>query len=289
MSMPTIGFALEKKRTISQDELSNSYGTINKKYDKAKRPAPQQGIQQQLQIPRQIEKGSFAYSLGVDAARSGDINSAVKHWKLSSNEGNFFANWQLARYFLGEFKFSQKNDIEAIKFLQLVVAQYDISSESRARRQISADAMVELAIFYTNGSQSAKLKPRQKIALKLLKLASSSVGHSKANYLLGELYFNNKYISPQKKRAVRYFTLAARKNNFAAQIKLGQIYYQHGKNIKTKIRGLAWLMVARKNKPTELQSYTDSIISNPSGKKLGKKQTSIAERMAEQIYTKWKF
>lgn len=288
--MPTMAMALDKKRTISKDELSNSYGTINKKYDN-RRPRSSQNnapLFQQQNAPSQIEKGSFAYSMGIDAAQSGDLESAVRHWRLSSNEGNFFATWQLARVNLGDFN-TQKNDQDAIKYLQLVVAQYDISSESRVRRQISADAMVELAIFYTLGSKPASLNANLPVALKLLNLASSSVGHSKANYLLGELYFNDKFIRPQKKRAVRHYTLAARKNYFSAQIKLGQIYYLHGKNLKARIRGLAWLLVARKNKTPELQNYADDIIARSEGKKLVPEQVKIAQNLADRLSRKWNF
>lgn len=285
--MPTMVFALDKNRTISIDELSNSYGTINKKYDNKKPLRPPRELPPR-QLEQSFEKGSFAYSLGIDAAKSGDLASAVKHWKLSSADGNFYANWQLARYHLGGFD-NHRNDKQAIHFLQLVVGQYNLSSESRKRRQISADAMVELAAFYTQGSEAVEFKPNLNIALKLLKLASSSVGHAKANYLLGELYFNDKYIKPQKKRAVRYYTLSARKNYFAAQIKLGEIYYLQGRNSKTKIRGLAWLLVAGKNKPPELQKFADNVIAQNVGKKLNKAQLESAENLANRIYLRWKF
>lgn len=194
--MPTTGFAFDQNRTISKDELSNGYGTINKKYDNKRPPKP--GKRQLPQLEQSFEKGSFAYSMGVDAAQSDDLVSAIKHWKLSSADGNFYANWQLARYYLGAFN-GAKNDKEAINYLRLVVGQYDLSSESRVRRQISADAMVDLANFYTNGSEAAAFKPSIPIALKLLKLASSSVGHATANFLLGELYFTDEYIKSQKK------------------------------------------------------------------------------------------
>ncbi|MBL1422106.1 MAG: sel1 repeat family protein [Alphaproteobacteria bacterium] len=284
--MPTTGFAFDKNRTISQDELSNGYGTINKKYDKKSSPKPPRRRLPPLE--QSFEKGSFAYSMGVDAAQSDDLVSAIKHWKLSSADGNFYANWQLARYYLGTFD-GQKNDKDAINYLQLVVAQYDLSSESRVRRQISADAMVELANFFTSGSEAADFKPRIAIALKLLKLASSSVGHAKANFLLGELYFTDEYIMPQKKRAVRYYTLAARKNHFAAQIKLGQIYYLQGRDFRTKIQGLAWLLVAGKNKLPELQEFANDIIAQSSGEQLNEKQTQAANNIAERIYLKWNF
>lgn len=284
--MPTTGFAFDQNRTISKDELSNGYGTINKKYDKKR---PKKPPRRQLPpLEQSFEKGSFAYSMGVDAVKSGDLVSAIKHWKLSSTDGNFYANWQLARYYLGVFDGS-KNDKDAIHYLQLVVGQYDLSSESRVRRQISADAMVELASFFTSGSEAVALKRSIPIALKLLKLASSSVGHAEANFLLGELYFTDEYIKPQKKRAVRYYTLAARKNHFAAQIKLGQIYYLRGRDFKTRIQGLAWLLVAGKNKPPELQKFANGIIAQSNGKKLNEKQQQAANNIAERIYLKWNF
>lgn len=284
--MPASGFAFDKTRTISQDELSNGYGTINKKYDK-RRPArpPRKRLPP---LEQSFEKGSFAYSMGVDAAQSDDLVSAIRHWKLSSADGNFYADWQLARYYLGAFG-GPKNDKDAIYYLQLVVVQYDLSSESRVRRQISADAMVELAIFFTSGSEAAAFKPSIAVALKLLKLASSSVGHAKANFLLGELYFTDEHIMPQKKRAVRYYTLAARKNYFAAQIKLGQIYYLQGRDFRTKIQGLAWLLVAGKNKPPELQKFANAIIAQSNGKELNEKQRQAANNIAERIYLKWNF
>lgn len=284
---PMTAFALDKNRTISQDELSNTYGTINKKYDNKRQVIRPQRQPNQPQA-QQIEKGSFAYSMGLDAANAGDLKSAVRHWKLSSNDGNFHAHWQLARYYLGVFK-TPKDEKQAIQYLGLIVEQYDISSESKARRHISADAMVELALFYILGSEPAELKPDIALSLRLLKLASSSVGHSQANYLLGEIYFNDQFIKSQKKRAVRYYTLAARKNNFAAQIKLGQIYYLRGRNIKAKLRGLAWLIVAGKNKPPELVQYVNKIIAQPTGSKLSPKQIESADNIASRIAQKWNF
>ena len=285
--LPTASFAFDKNRTITKDELSNSYGTINKKYDNTRTLKPSK-----TPLPRafeqSFEKGSFAYSMGVDAAKTGDLVSAVKHWKLSAADGNFHANWQLARYHLGMFN-NQKNDEQAIHYLQLIVAQYDLSSESRVRRQISADAMVELASFYTMGNEATGFKRSIPVALKLLKLASSSVGHAKANFLLGELYFTDEYIKPQKKRAMRYYTLAARKNHFGAQIKLGQIYYLRGRNFRAKIQGLAWLLVAGKNKPPEMKNFADDIIAQSTRKPLNKKQQQTARNIAERIYLKWNF
>ncbi|MGL1920116.1 MAG: sel1 repeat family protein [Hyphomicrobiales bacterium] len=284
---PITAQAFDKNRTISQDELSNDYGTINKKYDKNRgKPPPRRPIQRPN--VSQIEKGSFAYSLGIDAAKTGDLKSAIRHWKLSSNDGNFHAHWQLARYYLGIFK-TPKDDIQAIKYLRLIVEQYNLSSESKIRTQISADAMVELSLFYIHGSDVAHLTPNIKLALRLLKLASSSVGHSQANFLLGEIYFNNDYIKSQKKRAVRYYTLAARKNNYGAQIKLGQIYYLQGRNIKAKLRGLAWLMLASKNKPPEMKQFANDIINQQQGFRLNNKQIKSAEKIANQIARKWNF
>ena len=142
---------------------------------------------------------------------------------------------------------NQKNDVKAIKFLRLVASQNGLNSESRTRKQISADAMVELADFYTLGSEPAKLKPQLQVALKLLKLAASAVGHATANYKLGQLYFTGDYLKPQKNRAIRYYIYSARKNNFLAQIKLGEIFYLRGRNAKDRREGLAWLLIAKKN------------------------------------------
>lgn len=289
--MSSNGLALDIKRIISTDELSTNYGTINKKYDKKieikkKAKTPKRKIARP--IAKKIAKGSFAYSLGNDAAKSGDVVTAVKHWKLASKVGNFNANWQLARFYLGALN-GQKNRKLAHKHLLMVVSQYDLSSESRVRRQISADAMVELADFYVSGSKDAGVKKNFANALKLLKLASASVGHSKANFLLGDLYFKGKFVPKQKKRAVRYFTLSARKNYYAAQIKLGEIYYLQGKNVKARIHGLAWLMVSKTKKSTEFQNYTNQIIAKQKGKKLNNKQIQLAENLARQLISKWKF
>lgn len=285
--MPMAAYAFDHKRTISKDELSDSYGTIAKsfQYEQTQKPTPKRSI---LPLTPHFEKGSFAYSLGVEAARNNDYERAEKHWLLSSDDGNFYADWQLARYYLGAFN-DQKNDVKALKFLRLVASQNGLNSESRTRKQISADAMVELANFYTVGSNTAKLKPHLQVALKLLKLAASAVGHPTANYRLGELYFTGDYLKPQKNRAIRYYIYSARKNNFLAQIKLGEIFYLHGRNSKDRREGLAWLLIAKKNKSPNLQGQVDQIIAKTGKSKLTSQQLTRAQNMADNFYLKWKF
>lgn len=283
---PMTVFAFDKNRTISKDELSDSYGTLAKTYRNPAKPTPNN--KSSLPLTPHFEKGSFAYSLGVEAAKANDFKSAVNHWKLSSKDGNFYADWQLARYYLGQFDY-KRNDVEAIKYLRLVISQYNLSRESKTRKQISADAMVELATFFTHGSVTANLTAKLPVALKLLKLAASSVGHSEANFLLGELYFTGKYLKPQKKRAIRYYTYSARKNNFSAQLKLGEIYYLHGSNIQAKRQGLAWLLVAKKDKSPQLQKLVDVIIAKAGKNKINPKQIQMAQNWADRFYLKWKF
>ncbi len=285
--IPINAYAADKYNTISKDELTNRYGTVAKIKNVSKRSEPYLRSDKNRLSPH-FEKGSFAYLMGNDSAKSGDYESALKHWKLSSIEGNFYADWKLAQLFLGKFS-SQKDDIKAIKYLRLVISQYKLSSNSRTRLQITSDAMVELAIFYTNGSQQAKLQPNIPNVIKLLNIASSSVGHAQANYLLGEIYFNNKHVRPQKKRAIRYYTLAARKNNLESQLKLGQIYYLNGSNPKAQTQGLAWLLIAKKNSQPSITTIVDNIIASNIKLSSSKQLLVNAKQIAKRIALKWNF
>ncbi len=277
VAMPAVSNATQSKK-------NNDYGTfVDYKFlEKIKQKNMQNIIELNI---FGIQDGGFSYSMGNDAAKSLDFSTAIRHWGLSSRANNFYANWQLARYYLGWFN-NQRDDVKAINFLRIIIEENKLNSETVSEREISADAMVELAVIYIHGSKIANITPDIKQAIRLLEYASLSVGHAKANYLLGEIFYSDKYKMKQKRRGLRYYKLSALKNYFLSQIKLGEIRYVNGRNKQEKKQGLAWLLVAQKNQPLEIQKKIDNIILHSKIGKPTDEQLLEAKALAEKIYAK---
>ncbi|NRA88393.1 MAG: sel1 repeat family protein [Rhizobiales bacterium] len=269
--LPTTVFSNEqKKRTPPQVQLK-------KTYDAFARPNRVSEFN--------FEKGSFAYSMGNAAAKSMDFESAIKHWNLASKAGNFYADWQLARYYLG-FLDNNYDSKKATKYLRLVVSKNKLNSNFSLNKRISANALVELAVFYRSGNKLAGIPKNVRQAIKLLKYAATSIGHPKANYLLGEILFNGENQKSQKKRAMQHYKLSAFKNYFLAQVKLGEIKYINGRNTREKLHGLAWLIVAKKDKPLVTQQKIDKLIRQGQQNAVNKKFMQAANNLARRISTK---
>ena len=149
---------------------------------------------------------------GLEAAQSGDFETALKEWKPLAESGHSSAQNNLGLMYYHGWGVS-KDDEEAVQWWAL------------AAEQGFPDAQHNLGLMYDDG---AGVPQDYKEAVKLYTPAAEQ-GFVLAQYNLALLYENGRGVPQDYKEAIRLYTLAAEQDFAMAQTELGSMYYNsHG-------------------------------------------------------------
>jgi hypothetical protein len=177
----------------------------------------------------------YYHGVGVEK----DLSSAFAWYQKAADQGFVEAQFSLGvMYRNGEG--TSANDVQAFEWYkkaadsghataQLIVAKmYDTGTGTAVNKglaknlyeisasQYGADSQFELAEFYLREGESAA-------AVEYYQL-SAEQGHTGAQAMLGEMYYQGKLIDQDDALALQFSELAAQQNNVDAQFLVGQIY-----------------------------------------------------------------
>jgi TPR repeat protein len=201
-----------------------------------------------------------------------------------AKQGDLYAKWKLGRmYEAGEVV--KKNNAKAYLLFREVARKHKVSDRYSTRKRITIEALVDIASLLRVGVPEAGIKKNPLRAHQLLQYVASMFGHARAQFLLGQMNISGEGTKPRIKQGMRWLSLAARKQNAAAQAALGQYYLGKPKTGKPdRVKGLMWLSLAREN---EKNQKTRKQISRLYESTLTETSSSERER-AGHLATIWK-
>jgi len=178
-----------------------------------------------------------SFKLGVSAYKSGDKIQAVSALQYAADQGHVGAKWKLARMY-ADGDGIHGDEAKAYRmFLKVVNEARDGATHNES---YISDALVALGNYARRGIASANIAADPRRAQEFYIRAATNYGHPIAQYELGKMLLNGEGGTKDPLAAARWFQLAARKGNPAAQAMLGHMLFQSGQ----EVRGLAMMTMA---------------------------------------------
>jgi len=187
--------------------------------------------------PDNAENPLVSFRTGISAYKNGHTDEAVKALRYAAQMGHTGAQWKLARiYALGDGV--AENDLEAYHFY-MKIARNGVAAGSENESYVS-DALVALGDYSRVGIAGTEIKADPARARNFYLQAAMNFGNPNAQFELGRMLLSGEGGEKNPVQAARWFHLAARKGNAAAQAMLGSMLFQAGKTVK----GLAMMTAA---------------------------------------------
>jgi hypothetical protein len=244
----------------------------------------------QYQLGICYKEGSAKFSSGKKI--KSDWKEALKWFRLSAEQGNKDAQWQLGSLYSMGLRGITKNIKDAIKWFQLsaeqghVLAQYNLARiyydsediyqdkkqaikyfESAAENNF-LESQLQLGFIYLNGDTN--IKQDYNIAMNWYKKAAEK-GSEEAQYTLGVMYENGQGVDVNIEEAIMWFKLSAEQNAEDAQFALGKIYFKQNEYINA----YKWLKIADINEHETAKAVLDLLTVS-----MSKEQINKAENLA---------
>lgn len=198
-----------------------------------------------LTLFRQSTEQGFAPAqedLAETLARSGELEEAIKWWRLASNAGVARAQYHLGALY--QHGLSVKEDLpEAFRLTKL------------AAEQDYADAIYDLAFMYQNGMGNKKNFTEAARLYRIL--AEKGVGDAQCN--LGTLYHNGEGVMQDYQEAVKWFSKAAENGNSLCQRYLAVMYAAGSGTNRDPVQAHIWANLASAQGDTEASEFLDNL------------------------------
>jgi len=187
-----------------------------------------------------------AFRMGAELYSSGDRQSAFNAFQFAASKGHAIAQWKLGKMY-AEGDGVQEDDYKAFQMFSEIADQHADDNPYTPSARVVADAFVNLATYYKTGIANAGIKPDVRRAVNLFTHAATYFGDADAQYNLAKIYLSGEVVGSDPVRAVRWLSLAARKNHVAAQATLGEVLV-YGNGVRAlPEKGYMWIVVAREN------------------------------------------
>ncbi|MEJ8573319.1 tetratricopeptide repeat protein [Microbaculum marinum] len=187
-----------------------------------------------------------AFRMGAELYSSGDRRSAFNAFEFAASKGHAIAQWKLGKMY-ADGDGVEEDDYKAFQMFSAIADQHADDNPYTPSARVVADAFVNLANYYKTGIANAGIQPDVGRALGLFTHAATYFGDADAQYNLAKIYLNGDGIEPDPVRAVRWLSLAARKNHVEAQAALGEVLV-FGEGVRPlPEKGYMWIAVAREN------------------------------------------
>mgnify|MGYP000515994459 CR=1 FL=1 len=187
-----------------------------------------------------------AFRMGAELYSSGDRKSAFSAFQFAASKGHAIAQWKLGKMY-AEGDGVQEDDFKAFQMFSEIADAHADDNPYTPSARVVADAFVNLANYYKTGIATAGVKPDVRRAVNLFTHAATYFGDADAQYNLARIYMDGDGVEPDPGRAVRWLSLAARKNHVAAQATLGEVLV-YGNGVRPlPEKGYMWIVVAREN------------------------------------------
>jgi TPR repeat protein len=182
----------------------------------------------------------------------------------------------------------QEDDYKAFQMFSAIADEHADDNPYTPSARVVADAFVNLANYYKTGIANAGIKPDVGRAVDLFTHAATYFGDADAQYNLAKIYMGGiEGVEPDPIRAVRWLSLAARKNHVAAQATLGEVLV-YGNGVRPlPEKGYMWIVIARENATPRNRDWVLSVEHRVS-QMLTEKQMAVGAALAQSWLDKAK-
>lgn len=188
-----------------------------------------------------------AFRTGVEAYRSGDVETSLPALKYAAENGHPLAQWKLGKMY-ADGDGVPHDDLKAYQYFSRIVENFDDDDATAGRRDLSvvSNAFVAVGVYALNGVASGRVKADPARALQVFHYAATNFGDPNAQYNLARMYIDGAGVARNVGQAVRWLNLAAEKRHRQAQALLGHMLFSgEGGVARQRARGLMWLTMAR--------------------------------------------
>ncbi len=177
-------------------------------------------------------------------------------------DGQPAALWQLGlMYENGEGV--QQDKVRAFGYFNKIAVEHADAAPKGVDAEIVAQSFVKVGEYYRDGLPEAGLKPNQTEYERRVQHAATYFGNADAQYMLGEMYTDDKALGDIPKLSYRWLTLAARKGQAQAQARLGTMVFNGDGVQANPEEGLMWLTVAsRRVAGTTDEGWVNELLQN---------------------------
>jgi TPR repeat protein len=224
-------------------------------------------------LPAMAQEAAAPVETAVDAALNmanildgagGGISSTdlMSVLEDAAAEGQPAALWQLGlMYENGEGV--QQDRVRAFGYFNKIAAEHADAAPKGVDADIVAQSFVKVGEYYRDGLPEAGLKPNPGEYERRVQHAATYFGNADAQYLLGEMYTDDKALGNIPKLSYRWLTMAARKGQAQAQARLGDMVFNGEGVAANPEEGLMWLTVAsRRVAGTIDEDWVNELLQN---------------------------
>ena len=184
------------------------------------------------------------FDLFFDFRKDGRESDAVSVLEYAADNGDFAAQWKLARiYETGDGV--ERDPLKAFNFFQKIASRYASARPNTANWQFSASALVALGNYYRRGIPGTWVKPDRASARMMYTTAATIFRHPDAEFELGRMQLQKGGAFGMGIRGIANLGKAHRKGHIGATAVLGYAIFNGDHVERNPVRGLVLLGQAR--------------------------------------------
>jgi TPR repeat protein len=181
----------------------------------------------------------------------------------------------------------EKDKVRAFGYFNKIAVEHADAAPKGVDAEIVAQSFVKVGEYYRDGLPEAGLKPDQTEYERRVQHAATYFGNADAQYMLGEMYTDDKALGDIPKLSYRWLTLAARKGQAQAQARLGTMVFNGDGVAANPEEGLMWLTVAsRRVAGTSDENWVNELLQNAmsvASPEQRKKGTELADTLGPRF------
>jgi uncharacterized protein len=175
---------------------------------------------------------------GIAAYMAKDYEAAINLLGLPAEQGDAQSNWMIAHMYRKGLG-GTVNKAAAFEIYERMAANYDGEEPDANIRFFMVDGLTKLADALRTGNSEAGVKRDRRRALRYYNMAASA-GSADAQYGLGSMYVLGDGVAKDESYGIRWLGAAAKKRHSGASALLGDVYSEAG----DKVRAVMWYRVA---------------------------------------------
>jgi len=209
-------------------------------------------------------KANTAFENGIEAYRTGDVETAVGEWTKASAGGH-----PLASYLLGEL-YDQGRGVK--KSPSLAFQYYE-----RAADEGQAVAGVKVGLVYRDGDKSLGIKKNYIKAIKYFEDGALQAWPP-SQYYLADMYRRGLGVPMERSEGLRWLLLAAKKKYAPAMLEIAKVHFGGEGVLPDRVKGWSFIELASRYADPDQRGQVDAAMDKYSKRmKSGEKEAGKTE------------
>lgn len=213
-------------------------------------------------------KANVAFENGIEAYRTGNVDTAVAEWTTASAGGH-----PLASYLLGEL-YEQGRGVE--KSPSLAFEYYQ-----RAADEGQAVAGVKVGLIYRDGDKDLGIKKDYSKALVYFEKGALQAWPP-SQYYLADMYRRGLGVPAQRSESLRWLFLAAEKEYAPAMLEIAKVHFEGEGVLVDRVKGWSFIDLAGRYANPAQSKQVDAVM-----KKYDRRMKSGEKDAAKQMADAW--